>query len=416
MKTRHKVLSALFLLSIITYLDRVCMNVVSKYIKEDLSINNQQFGYILGAFSLAYALFEIPTGAMGDRIGPRKVLTRVVFWWSGFTALTAVGYNYIYLIIVRFFFGAGEAGAYPNASIVIARWFPAVEVARAQAVIWAAGRLGGALTPFLVIPLVHRLGWQMAFVALGLVGVCWAVGWYSWYRDTPSEMKNISQEEVEEIESQRKIKASEHHFSWQTIIKNPNIWALMLMCHLFFYASYFFTNWSNTYFIEGRGMTEDQSKNFISLSYVLGAIGCIIGGFLSDFLVKKYGLSFGRKAVAMGGLGLSSILFLSAGLTENNDLVGYLLALCVLTKDLALPVAFATCVDIGKKYSGTVAGTMNFAGQLGGFFITIIFGIIVEQTHNFNYPLILISGCLVVSALMWLKIDPNKDLQIISSE
>jgi MFS transporter, ACS family, glucarate transporter len=187
----------------------------------------------------------------------------------------------------------------------------------------------------------------------------------------------------------------------------------MLMCHLFFYASYFFTNWSNTYFMEGRGMTEEQSKNFISLSYFLGALGCLVGGFLSDALVKKYGLAFGRRAVAMGGLGLSSMLFLSAGLTENNQIVGYLLALCVLTKDLALPVAFATCVDIGKKYAGTVAGTMNFAGQLGGFFITIIFGIIVEQTHNFNYPLILISGCLLVSALMWLKIDPNKGLEVV---
>jgi MFS transporter, ACS family, glucarate transporter len=411
MKTRHKVLSVLFLLSIITFLDRVCMNVVSKYIKADLSLDNQQFGYILGAFSLAYALFEIPTGIMGDRLGPRRVLTRVVIWWSGFTALTGLGFNFIYLIIVRFLFGAGEAGAYPNASIVISRWFPAVEVARAQSVIWAAGRIGGALTPLLVIPLVHNVGWQWAFVILGIVGVCWAVGWYQWYRDNPSEMKGISYREVEEIEENRKIKSSDHHISLGMIMKNPNVWALMLMCHLFFYASYFFTNWSATYFQEGRGMTEDQSKNFISLSYTLGAVGCLIGGFLSDFLVKKYGLKFGRRAVGVTGLGLSSLFFLLASLSKDNQTVGYLLATCVLMKDLALPVAFATCIDIGKQNAGAVTGSMNFAGQLGGFFITIIFGIIVQKTHNFNYPLMLISGCLFVGALLWFKIDPTKTVE-----
>ena len=159
------------------------MNVVSKYVKADLELDNQQFGWILGAFSLAYALFEIPTGALGDRIGPRRVLTRVVLWWSAFTALTGTAVNFLYLLVVRFLFGAGEAGAYPNASIVIARWFPAVEVGRAQSVIWAAGRLGGALTPLLVIPLVHWAGWRWAFALLGGLGVLWAAGWYRWFRD-----------------------------------------------------------------------------------------------------------------------------------------------------------------------------------------------------------------------------------------
>lgn len=158
MNVRYRVLSVLFLLSTITYLDRVCMNVVSQYVKADLHLDNQQFGWILGAFSLAYALFEIPTGTLGDRLGPRRVLTRVVLWWSGFTMLTGTATSFLYLLVVRFLFGIGEAGAYPNASIAIARWFPAVEVGRAQSVVWAAGRLGGALTPLLVIPLTGRAG------------------------------------------------------------------------------------------------------------------------------------------------------------------------------------------------------------------------------------------------------------------
>ena len=410
MKIRHKVLFFLFLLSIITFLDRVCMNVVSKYVKEDLDLDNQSFGYILGAFSLAYALFELPTGILGDRIGPRKVLTRVVLWWSGFTALTGTAFGFVYLLIVRFLFGMGEAGAYPNASIAIARWFPAVEVGRAQSVIWAAGRIGGALTPLLVIPLVHLVGWRMAFFILGIVGSIWAAAWYFWFRDNPSEHKGISQKEIDEIESARKNAPISHKIHWKTIIKNPNIWLLMIMCHLFFYASYFFTNWSSTYFQEGRMMTEDQTKNFISLSYFLGAIGCIVGGFASDFLSKKFGLKLGRRIVGVTGLGLSSICFLGAGMTKDNQLAGYLLALCVFLKDLTLPVAFAVCVDIGKRNAGTVTGAMNFAGQMGGFFITIIFGTIVQQTGNFNYPLFLIAGCLIVASALWFFIDPTKEI------
>jgi sugar phosphate permease len=410
MKIRHKVLFFLFLLSIITFLDRVCMNVVSKYVKEDLDLDNQSFGYILGAFSLAYALFELPTGILGDRIGPRKVLTRVVLWWSGFTALTGTAFGFVYLLIVRFLFGMGEAGAYPNASIAIARWFPAVEVGRAQSIIWAAGRIGGALTPLLVIPLVHLVGWRMAFLILGIVGSIWAVAWYYWFRDNPSEHKGITQKEIDEIESARKNAPISHKIHWKTIIKNPNIWLLMIMCHLFFYASYFFTNWSSTYFQEGRMMTEDQTKNFISLSYFLGAIGCIVGGFASDFLSKKYGLKLGRRIVGVAGLGLSSICFLGAGMTTDNQVAGYLLALCVFLKDLTLPVAFAVCVDIGKRNAGTVTGAMNFAGQMGGFFITIIFGTIVQQTGNFNYPLFLIAGCLILASALWFFIDPTKEI------
>ncbi len=412
MKTRNKVLVFLFLLSIITFLDRVCMNVVSKYVKADLDINNQQFGYILGAFSLAYALFEIPTGAMGDRLGARKVLTRVVLWWSAFTALTGSAFNFIQLLITRFLFGIGEAGAYPNTSIVISRWFPRYETGRAQSLIWAAARIGGALTPLLVIPLVHQMGWRMAFLILGLAGAVWAAAWYFWFRDEPADKSGISAEELLIIEEGRKGAQAHVAIPWHKIARQPNIIYLMLMCHLFFYAAYFFTNWSATYFQEGRGMSEEETKNFVSLSYFLGAFGCIIGGFLSDWLVKKTGLTFGRRAVAVSGLGISSVLFLLSALVSDNQLAGYLLAACVLSKDLALPVAFATCVDIGKNNSGIVAGSMNFAGQLGGFFITILFGSIVHQTGNFNVPLFIISGCLLVSALLWLKIDPEKPLAL----
>jgi MFS transporter, ACS family, glucarate transporter len=413
LKVRYKVLSLLVLLSVITYLDRVCMNVVAKYVKADLGLNNEQFGFILGAFSLAYAFFEVPTGALGDRKGPRKVLTRVVVWWSMFTMLTGSVSSFLLMIVVRFLFGLGEAGAYPNASIAIAKWFPKPELARAQSAIWAAGRLGGALTPLVVIPVVHAFGWRFAFLILGFIGIAWALLWYLWFRDEPREKLKSTDNELEEIESNRTIKPGIHRISWKVIGGNKNIWTLMLMCHLFFYAAYFFTNWSSTYFQEGRGMTEGQAKNFVSLSYFLGAVGCLAGGFLSDWLSKKFGLKTGRRSVAIIGLASSSLFFFLAGSTSDSSMAGYYLAICVLTKDLALPVAFTVCVDVGKRHSGTVVGAMNFAGQLGGFFVTVIFGMIVNKFGNFNYPLFLISGLLIVSALLWFWIDPTKSVDVV---
>lgn len=388
------------------------MNVVAKYVKADLGLDNQQFGYVLAAFSLAYALFEIPTGALGDRIGARNVLMRIVLWWSLFTILTGSATSFIPLLVIRFLFGAGEAGAYPNSSVAIAHWFPKTEFGRAQSAIWAAGRIGGALTPLIVVPLVHAFGWRISFVVLGVIGILWGIVWYAWYRNEPRDKTGVTPQEVAEIESGRKTQHTDHKIPWATIIRHPNLWALMLMCHLFFYGAYFFTNWSSTYFQEGRGMTEDAAKNFVSLSYFLGALGCLTGGFMSDALTKKYGLKVGRRSVALTGLMLSGILFFAAGFTTDNTAAGYLLALCVFSKDLALPVAFAVCVDIGRQNSGVVVGSMNFAGQLGGFFITLIFGVIVHQTGNFNYPLYLIAGCLTASALLWLRIDPTKTVEV----
>ncbi|MCY7350419.1 MAG: MFS transporter, partial [Cytophagaceae bacterium] len=171
MKLRYRVLGFLVLLSIITYLDRVCISLLGKSIKADLGLSNEQFGWVLGSFSLAYALFEVPTGALGDRLGPRRVLTRIVIWWSGFTALTGTAFNLVSLMVVRFLFGIGEAGAYPNASIVIARWFPAHETARAQAFIWAAGRLGGAIAPPIVLGVSAVAGWRVSFFVIAFIGV-----------------------------------------------------------------------------------------------------------------------------------------------------------------------------------------------------------------------------------------------------
>ncbi|CCH51115.1 Inner membrane transport protein yjjL [Fibrisoma limi BUZ 3] len=410
MRYRYRVLGFLFCLSIITYLDRVCISVVGPRMKKDLDLTNEQFGYVLSAFALAYALFEVPTGVLGDRIGPRRVLTRVVTWWSAFTVLTGTAASLTYLVVIRFLFGIGEAGAYPNASIVISRWFPAVETGRAQSFIWAAGRIGGALSPLIVVPVAAAFGWRASFWVMGGIGLIWALAWYGWFRDFPRDQPGVSTEERDHIEATRSFKMHSHSIPWRAILRNRNMWAIMLMFHFYMYGAYFFTGWLPTYLQDGRQFSEDQMKLFATLPFMLGAIGCFTGGYASDYIARRYGLKTGRRAVGIVGMGMSSVVMLAAALATNNQTAALLLALGMAFKDLTLPVSFAVCVDIGRSKSGTVSGAMNMAGQLGAFFLGILFGKIVDATGNYNLPLFLIAFLLLCSSLLWLVIDPTKEI------
>jgi MFS family permease len=194
-KNRFRVAGLLVLLFAITYLDRVCISVAGPRMQEDLDIDAIGWGWVTGIFTLSYCLFEIPTGALADRIGPRRVLTRIVLWWSAFTALTGATKSYYPLLLTRFLFGAGEAGAFPNSSVVVARWFPPAQRATMSGVTLMASQIGGAIAPLLVVPIQSRYGWRASFFVFGLLGVGWATVWYTWFRDSPAEMSGAKQTE-----------------------------------------------------------------------------------------------------------------------------------------------------------------------------------------------------------------------------
>lgn len=410
MNYRSRVLSFLAVLSTITYIDRTCISLVAADIKKDLHIANDAWGWVLSAFALSYALFELPTGALGDRLGPRRVLVRVVGWWSAFTALTGTATSWLYLVIVRFLFGAGEAGAYPNASIVVSRWFPKQETGRAQAVIWAAGRVGGVLAPWIVLPISAAYGWRVSFYAMAVLGLVWVVIWYVWFRDFPAEKIGVSDEERTFIEENRRFKVSQHHIPWRAVLRSRNMWAIMLMFHFFMYGAYFFTGWLPTYLKEGRHFNQSQMQLFATLPFILGAIGCFTGGYASDWLSKRYGLRTGRRSVGIVGMGLSSVIILVAALTADNQTAAILLAVGMGFKDLTLPVAFAVCNDVGRSRAGVVSGAMNMVGQLGAVFLGVVFGYIVEITGDFNKPLFLIAALLLGGCLLWFRIDPTEEI------
>ena len=226
---RFRVLALLCSLTTLTYLDRICISIVGVRIKTEFGLNNLQFGWVLASFSLAYAMFEIPSGVWGDRIGPKALFIRIVLFWSLFTALTGLATGLISLIAIRFLFGIGESGTYPNCMIVMSRWFPVQEIGRALTWVGIGSQIGSAIAPLIIIPIAVSFGWRASFYVNAAIGVVWVIACYLWFRNFPSEVKNISPQELQLIETNRRFSISHQHIHWKIILRNRNLWALMLM-------------------------------------------------------------------------------------------------------------------------------------------------------------------------------------------
>ena len=416
LEKRYVVLIVMSIFSIITYLDRTSISITGNKITSELGLSITQFGWVLAAFSFAYGIFEIPTGILGDKLGPKKILTRIVIWWSLFTILTGFSYTFTALLIIRFLFGVGEAGAYPNATVVISKWFPKGERGRAQSFIWIASRIGGALAPFLSVFIMNTFGWRWVFYIFGTLGIIWAIFWNFWFKDEPREMKGIKSKEIELIESKREVKSLGHGLlSIKNILKNKNVWFLMGMYHCLLYGAYFYLSWMPKYLKNGRNVGDDEIAFMASLPFILGTIGCFIGGFSSDFLSKKYGLKWGRRSVGMFGLIMAGICMITATFISDNTLSIIVLSLGLAFKDFTLPVSWATAADIGGENAGSVAGAMGMAGQLGSTVMSISFGYILSMTGSWELPLQIIGVIVIIGGLLWLKIDPSQKINNTSS-
>jgi ACS family glucarate transporter-like MFS transporter len=407
LKYRYWVLLLLGILAIITYLDRVCIAVAGPRMQADLHLGPAAWGWVVGIFAFAYAAFEIPTGSLADRLGPRKVLTRIVLWWSVFTSLTGLASSFWVLIAIRFSFGVGEAGAFPNFSSCISRWFPRLQRARALGLVIMTTQLGGALAPLLVVPIQARYGWRTSFYLFGILGVLWAVVWYRWYRDTPSQMPKVSQAELQEIGDPP---APTHEsLPWSIALRSINLWCHMLMAFGYIYAGYFFLSWFQTFLVKARGFSEKQLL-LSTLPFLLGALGNAAGGFASDALVARIGLKWGRRTMGIIGAGGGALALVAAILTANQFWTLVFLSLTYLGVTIIQPTAFVVCIELAPRYAGAVAGAMNTAAQTGAFVSSLVFGYLVKLTGSYNVPLIPMVLALLLSALMWLRIDPTEPL------
>ncbi|HVI98385.1 MAG TPA: MFS transporter [Sphingomonas sp.] len=403
MKKRHLVLGLLGLVSIITFLDRMAIAVTGTTIQGELGITPDEWGWVLGAYVIAYAVFEVPSGAMGDRHGYRRELTRITIWWSVFTAATAACRNFWQLAASRFLFGIGAAGAYPNMSGVLYRWLPTRERARGQGVIWAASRLGGALAPLLLVPLEAQFGWRAVFVILGAVGLLWAIVWRLWFHDRPADQPGITAAEVAEIGEGDD--AGHAGTPWRALLALPQLWLIALAYGFYAFGSWFFFSWFPIWMVNGAGFTVLQMGLYGSIPFFLGMLGNLVGGVVCDRLAQRIGMKRAYSRITALCLIATAALLVAMSSVDSKVAVVLIAGASFAVMDLMLPAAWAMCMAIGGRYGGTATAVMNTAGNIGGFLCTIIFGYIVAATGDYDLPVQGVALMVFVAALIFSRID-----------
>src|SRR5262245_39567453 len=412
MKYRHRVLGLLVVLFAITYIDRVCISVAGPRMQEDLHIDPVGWGWVTAMFTLSYCLFEIPTGALGDRIGPRRVLTRVVVWWSAFTSLTGLVSSYPLLLLTRFCFGAGEAGAFPNASVVVSRWFPGSQRASMSGVLLMASQIGGAIAPLLVVPIQIRYGWRAAFLLFGLMGVVWAVAWYGWFRDFPSDKPGISHAELSETAHVASVtSAPTHSFPWRAALGSETVLAMLGTAFCYVYVYNFFQTWFHTFLVKGRGFSEG-SLLLSALPYVVAACANLSGGAASDAMVRRFGRKWGRRTIGITGLGVAGLGTLAVMTTRDQLLTVVLLSLVYGGITFQQSGVFGVSLDVGHKHAGAIVGLMNTCAQVGGLSGSVAYGYIVERAGHYYAPCVPSAVLLFVGTLLWFRIDASTEISV----
>lgn len=417
-RARYWVIVFAVTLSILAYIDRVCISQAAPLITRDLGFSKSDMGLVFSAFALAYALFEIPGGWMGDWMGPRKVLMRIVIWWSAFTALTGAAWNLTSMWVIRFLFGAGEAGCFPNLTKAFSVWLPNEERVRAQGIMWTFARWGGAFTPPLVIFVLGFVNWKGAFALFGALGVIWAVWFYRWFRDNPQEHPSVNAGERELLKHNAHYASGHGDVPWGLLIRSRSVWLLWIQYFCLAFPWYFYITWLPTYLQEYRGLGAAESAKLAIFPLLFGGFGSLFAGYISAHVARWTGsVKLTRRLLgSLGFLGAGSMLLLAIRL-ENPLVAMIFMGLASFANDLVMPGSWAACMDIGGKYAGTLSGSMNMMGNMAGFVAPTVGGFLLEATKaangigDWNAFLYLMAGVYFVGALFWPFIDPVKPLE-----
>ncbi len=407
-RVRYWVIVFAVTLAIITYIDRVCMSQAAPFIRADLNLSTVQMGYIFSAFALAYALFEIPGGYMGDRLGPRRVLMRVVIWWSVCTMAIGRAWNFGSLYVLQLMFGAGEAGCYPNLTKAFTIWLPHVERVRAQGIMWMFSRWGGAFTPAIVIFLLQFMSWRWVFTVFGCVGIVWAVVFYSWFRDNPRDKPGLNAAERQLLAGSENKIAGHSNVPWGKLLRSRQAWMLCLQYFSLSYGWYFYITWLPTYLKESRGLDLAHSAVLSALPLFMGGVGSFSCGIAYPYITRLAGsLKRSRRLMAIIGFsGATTLLLLSVHLA---DPVYAMIAMgfASFSNDLVMPGSWGACMDVGGKYAGTLSGAMNMMGNFGGVASPLAIGYILSRTNN-NWDLTFyVSAAVYFSGVIfWSLLDP----------
>jgi sugar phosphate permease len=403
---------------LITYLDRVNISTAAPQISKEFGFDKITMGFIFSAFVWAYALFQVPGGWLSDRFGARRVLTGVVGYWSIMTAATAAAFGAGSFIAVRFLFGIGEAGAFPGATRAMQLWYPRPERGFVQGITHSASRFGAAIAPPIVVLIMSYLGWRSVFLICGAIGLIWAVWWSVSYRNLPEEHDLVNKAELEHIRGRNAAGEinpppieKQTNVPWGTLLRSPNMWAIMCAYFTYVYCLWIFLSWLPSYLVEFRHFTLIKVGLFASLPLFAGVIGDTVGGLATDWLLKKTGSAkIGRRVVAIVGLLGCAVCIVPAAMTENAYVAVYGLTASMFFLEFTIGPSWAVPMDTGGKYSGTVSGMMNMAGNFGGAISPIVFGALV-QVGSWQAPFIVAACLLVAGSCVWaFWLDPDKQI------
>jgi MFS family permease len=436
-RVRQGVILFAVTLAIITYVDRVCISQAAPSMRLDLGLTAGQMGMAFSAFGWAYALCEIPTGWLGDWIGPRRVLLRIVGWWSCFTALTGYVWNLPSLLLARFCFGMGEAGCFPNLTKAFAIWLLPEERTRAQSIMWMSARWGGAFTPLLVIWVMSWLSWQNTFVFFGVIGLVWVFFFYRRFRDQPGEHPGVNAAELELLRANKPTPSTRPRVPWNRLLSSPTVW---LLCGQYFcltYGWFFYITWLPSYLTEAHGLALDHNAlmqwlegwlrgmfsaetthklllaALAGVPLFFGGLGSSLCGLLTPLLVHASGsVTWARRALAVLGFSGAAGLLVWSFYIRDPLWAMLVMGLASLCNDLTMPGSWSTCMDVGGRYAGTLSGSMNMMGSVGAAIAPLAIGFILDHTQH-NWALIFwISGIIYfLGGLCWFWIDPVTPLE-----
>lgn len=417
-RVRYRVLAMLCLLSFILYLDRICISQAVSLIEADLGISHSAMSYVLGAFTLAYGLFELPIGHWGDRYGSRGVLARIAVWWSVFTMLTGACTGLVSLIVVRFLFGAGEAGGLPNIARVLGRWFPLSERGPAQGLVLTTALVGGALSPIIAEILIQNLGWRGTFAALGIPGIAWAVVFYATFRDDPAEHPRVNDAELTLLPGGRVEPEQHPPVPWSIVLRNANLWLLGAIVSSGSFTTYMIFSWYPTYLKIGRGVEATTASRYAGLVLAAGAIGSLLGGVCCDRLVRYVGRRRVRCTIGAWSL-TSGALAMTLGAQFDEPFFG---ALCTAWACFAIHFQlggwWGTIMDQSGRHLGALFGLMNSLGIPGAIGSQLFLGHFVDWMARVGYTgreqwdpaYFVYAALLVCGAGCWLAIGADRSL------
>lgn len=415
---RHWLVAGTFCLSVLLYVDRVCISAAKGPISRDLNLSDTQMGWVLSAFALGYALFQTPTGALADQWGPRRILSAVVVAWSLFTGLTAAAWNLATMLTVRFLFGAGEAGAFPGIARAVYSWIPMQERGLLQGINFSGSRFGAACALPLMALAIDQFGWRISFVALMVIGFVWAVAWYAWFRDDPAQQPAIGADELQYILANRQQQAANPatgrpvpRLTLQNMLASGNLWLISGQYFAGNFTFFFCLTWLHPHLKKTYDLGSVEAGIYASVPFLCGAAGNWFAGWLVDRLYRAGRWTASRRTPAVIGFVLAAVGVLGCAFAGTPLVSVAWLSLAVFGADMTIAPSWSFCIDIGRASAGMVSGTMNMAGNIGSFVTGLAFPYLAQWFGSHQPFFFVAAGLNLAAIVVWYLVDPQRPLE-----